>query len=472
MTDLERSIATSLEGRRPDLNSSLALIWPLLGRHIAFHRRLVDITASVKAALLLSQAIYWTRHGKDVAASGGWFFKTTTQWNMETGLSLKEQFGARCILRKLAILDERRHGLPAKLHFRLAAEKLASLLSARVGAASGSLDWSDGAAVAELLGPALAYHRVLATVAGGVNAGILLSRALHLTRVQSKIRPDGWIGRSMAQWMHDVGLTRREQETARRELARLGIWEESIKGIPPRVFVRVRMQCLKAILIAHAASNRAGRSHLKDREGGGIAHSRPAQNGESRERDYHLLALPKAPTQEHQKRHLCSDKSAATYIEGSTSGLVQPLLPVQQESEEIRKCGAELVFPYQLSPEERSAARALIRDCGDSAQQLLDELAARLQANAIRTSALAYLRGMVARAHAGRFVPELGIQIAAARRRNHEDSVRRAARDAEARRSAAERATPEYQAKLVRRRSELRSLLATIQSAHSRKKRP
>ena len=45
----------------------LAIIWPLLGRHIAFHRRLVDLTANVKAALLLSQTIYWTRHGRDIA---------------------------------------------------------------------------------------------------------------------------------------------------------------------------------------------------------------------------------------------------------------------------------------------------------------------------------------------------------------------------------------------------------------------
>ena len=36
----------------------LAVVWPLLGRHIAFHRRLVDLTASVKAALLLSQSLY------------------------------------------------------------------------------------------------------------------------------------------------------------------------------------------------------------------------------------------------------------------------------------------------------------------------------------------------------------------------------------------------------------------------------
>ena len=54
------------EGQTPADTASahLATIWPLLGRHIAFHRRLVDLTGNVKAALLLSQAVYWTRHGR------------------------------------------------------------------------------------------------------------------------------------------------------------------------------------------------------------------------------------------------------------------------------------------------------------------------------------------------------------------------------------------------------------------------
>ncbi|MFO0481000.1 MAG: hypothetical protein ACK52M_05150, partial [bacterium] len=54
----------------------LATIWPLLGRHIAYHRRLVDLTGNAKAALLLSQAVYWTRHGRDIAQRNGWFHKT------------------------------------------------------------------------------------------------------------------------------------------------------------------------------------------------------------------------------------------------------------------------------------------------------------------------------------------------------------------------------------------------------------
>jgi hypothetical protein len=459
--------------RPTGLSANLALIWPLLGRHIAFHRSLVDLTASVKAALLLSQTIYWTRHGKDVATAGGWFFKTTNQWEMETGLSPKEQFSARLVLRNLAILSERRNGVPAKLYFRLAAEELASLLSARIGAASGRLDWADGAAVAELLGPALAYHRTLAAIAGGVNAGLLLSRALHLTRLQSKNRPDGWICRSMTQWTEEIGLTRREQETARRELARAGIWEEAINGIPPRLYARVKTGCLQMLLVSHAGRERerAQAARVAGFTDCCVPIHSPAQNGNTRRRDSHLLDTPKAPHQFHQKRHHSSAESAEIYIQRSTGVLVQPLRHGETGSEAVdSRSGGDLIFPRQLLPEECAAARALVQNCADQAQPLLDELAARLQANAVRTSPLAYLRGMVARARVGQFVPELGTQIAAARRRNHEDAVLRQEREAESRRLAAERATPEYQAKVAARRAEMQALLTSMQSAEPRRR--
>ena len=127
-------------------------------------------------------------------------------------------------------------GIPAKLHFRLAVEQLGEWLSRRIGRACARVDWDDAAALAELLGPTLAYHRTLAAVAGGVNAGLLLSRALHLTRLQSKRQSDGWFSRSIPQWTEELGLTRREQERARRALAGAGLWEEEIgrDAGPPR----------------------------------------------------------------------------------------------------------------------------------------------------------------------------------------------------------------------------------------------
>jgi len=450
----------------------LAIIWPLLGRHIAFHRRLVDLTASVKAALLLSQTIYWTRHGRDIASTGGWFFKTTEQWEMETGLSAKEQITAREVLRELAILNEQRMGIPAKLHFRLCTDHLGTLLANRIGSASGRLDWADGAVVAELLGPSLAYHRTLAGIGGSVHAGLLLSRALHLTRLQSKRQLEQWICNSAAQWTEQIGLTRREQETARKELARAGVWEESLNGIPPRLVAHIRLDCLLALLAGDDLAS-ADRIAVPCFPVCGIPANSVPQNGESRMREPHILVSPKAPNQFHQNRHHSSAESANLHIQGSTSDPVQPLRPAGVRRDADRpQSGGDLIFPDALLPEERVAAQQLIRRCKDQAQALLDELSARMQARAVHTSPLAYLRGLVNRAVAGQFVPELGQRVAAGRRRRQEELVQRQQREAEEQRLAAERATPEYQARAAARREEIRRMLDVMRTKPQPGKRP
>ena len=288
-------------------NRDLAIIWPLLGRHIAFHRRLVDLTENVKAALLLSQTIYWTRHGRDIASTGGWFLKTTEQWEMETGLSTKEQISAREVLRTLAVLSEQRIGIPAKLHYRLCVDQLGNLLSERIGRASSRLDWGDGAAVAELLGPSIAYHRRLAGIGGGAHAGLLLSRTLHLTRLQTKRRWDAWIRNSATQWAEDIGLTRRELDTARRDLAHIGVWDETLAGVPPTLIARVRLDCLLALLASETVpiSQHDVLAHAPD---GGIPAITPARNGESSWRESRLLVPPNPPDQIRQNRHHSSQR--------------------------------------------------------------------------------------------------------------------------------------------------------------------
>jgi hypothetical protein len=58
-----------------------------LGQPIAFYRSLVPIAGGAKAAILLGQMLYWTRHGRGLQSNGGWFYKTAPQWRRETGLS-------------------------------------------------------------------------------------------------------------------------------------------------------------------------------------------------------------------------------------------------------------------------------------------------------------------------------------------------------------------------------------------------
>jgi len=88
----------------------------------------------------------------------------------------------------------------------------------------------------------------------------------------------------------------------------------------------------------------------------------------------------------------------------------------------------KLEYPKRLSPSERAdAQKRLARFPQELAQQLLDELAARLKAGTIRISPFVYLAGLIRRANAGEFVPEAGLHVADARekRRRNETYMRR-----------------------------------------------
>ncbi len=449
----------------------LAVIWPLLGRHIAFHRRLVEVTSNVKAALLLSQAIYWTRHGRDIERSEGWFMKTVEQWELETGLTEREQATARALLRRLALLYERRVGVPARLQFRLDRERLAALLAQSAGRGLGVVDWADGIAVAHTLGPAVAYHRSLARLARGVHAGLLLSRALHLTRLQAVRRHDAWVMRTAIQWTEELGLTRREQDYARRDLLETGVWEESLFGLPARMGTRVRLDALMAHL-AGADRVPLGSPAEVSRPECGDPSSRDAPNVGTSWRESRHLVPRKPPIQIRANRHHSSAETAILLIQGSTSVSVQPHHRSENAmTQSSDRRGGELIFPESLQPEERAAACLLVERCGDHAQALLDELSARIQSHAVRTP-IAYLRGLVARAAAGTFVPEAGLRIAVARRRRAEEALERQQRAQEDLRLAAEQQDPEQLAKRAARREEIRQWLDRAKTRRQGGERP
>jgi 5-methylcytosine-specific restriction endonuclease McrA len=97
----------------------------LLDRPIAFHRIFVELTGSVLAAVMLSQAFYWSRRTKH---PGGWFYKTQEEWEEETGLKRGEQEAARKRLRDTGFWAEERRGIPARMYFKLDLEVLAEQL--------------------------------------------------------------------------------------------------------------------------------------------------------------------------------------------------------------------------------------------------------------------------------------------------------------------------------------------------------
>ncbi|KVX06922.1 hypothetical protein ASL22_11220 [Alcaligenes faecalis] len=83
-----------------------------------------------------------------------------------------------------------------------------------------------------------------------------------------------------------------------------------------------------------------------------------------------------------------------------------------------------LQYPSSLAPAERVSIQNLIANIpSDSAQALLDELEGAIKKpGTIRTSKIAYLKGLVDRHRTGGFVPSVGIQVAT-RRERHAASV-------------------------------------------------
>ncbi len=101
----------------------------ILDRPIAFNPSFKKITGSTNAALLLSQAFYWTKRTKDPE---GWFFKTREEWMDETGMTESELDGARTKCRDAGLMEEKLKGVPATLHYRVNKQKVYELLGVQI----------------------------------------------------------------------------------------------------------------------------------------------------------------------------------------------------------------------------------------------------------------------------------------------------------------------------------------------------
>ena len=96
----------------------------------------------------------------------------------------------------------------------------------------------------------VSFHRCLVPVAGGVTPALMLSQAIWTTQTL-ELAEGGWFMQSQEQWTQETGLTRWEQETARRALRQAGLLQERRFGMPAKLWFRV---CPDAILRALQAS--------------------------------------------------------------------------------------------------------------------------------------------------------------------------------------------------------------------------
>ena len=99
----------------------------------------------------------------------------------------------------------------------------------------------------------VSFHRCLVPVTGGITSALMLSQAIWTTHALEPAA-EGWFMRSQEEWTEETGLSRWEQETARRALRRAGLLEERRFGMPARLWFRVRAEAVWRALQLSAGS--------------------------------------------------------------------------------------------------------------------------------------------------------------------------------------------------------------------------
>ncbi len=106
---------------------------------------------------------------------------------------------------------------------------------------SSPLTWRQ---LQQILTRPIAYHRIFATIAGGAKAGLFLSQGFYWTNIKDASDPEAqsWFYKTRVEWEFETGLTREEQETARRQLIKRGLLKEKKQGLPAKLFYQFQKE--------------------------------------------------------------------------------------------------------------------------------------------------------------------------------------------------------------------------------------
>lgn len=107
-------------------------------------------------------------------------------------------------------------------------------------------------ALMQLLDRPIAYQPSFIVLGAGVTGAVLLSQLVYWHN-----RMDGWFYKTQAEITAETGLTRYEQEGARKKLIAAGVLEEERRGVPAKLFFRINEQALEARLLQIAENQQS-----------------------------------------------------------------------------------------------------------------------------------------------------------------------------------------------------------------------
>ena len=94
------------------------------------------------------------------------------------------------------------------------------------------------------------FHRAFVEFGAGVTGALMLSQSVYWAGRSS--RGDGWFYKSQQEWTEETGLTRYEQEGARKKLIEAGVLQERKIGVPCKLWYRPNMDIIHALVMKNS----------------------------------------------------------------------------------------------------------------------------------------------------------------------------------------------------------------------------
>ena len=163
----------------------------------------------------------------------------------------------------------------------------------------------------DILYKPIAFHRCFVPLTGSVNAALMLSQAMYW----QKRNEDGvWWFQTQEKWADETGLSRREQETARRALRNLPFWKEELRGLPGKLHFFLDLELLLEIVtVGKTSLHKQAILHSTNQpySDGGTSHT-SSKVKESNEETY--LSPPSAENENPDSESTNSKESLALAI--------------------------------------------------------------------------------------------------------------------------------------------------------------
>lgn len=102
----------------------------------------------------------------------------------------------------------------------------------------------------------IAFNRHYVSLGCGINGSLMLSQMVYWSK-RTKDQ-NGYFYKTQEEWLEETGLTRYEQEGARKRLKELGFISEHKHGVPCKVHFKVNHECLYSALIQYVENQQTG----------------------------------------------------------------------------------------------------------------------------------------------------------------------------------------------------------------------